>query len=93
MKVTSKCISATISPTLINEVFAFTGRRIKNSFQSTVVYVQVGRLGQKLGCQCDGHLKNLVAGPVFQRPVWVSGKLSSFPSSATDLLCVPGQII
>lgn len=47
-KVTSKSISATIPPTLINEVFAFVGRRIKNSFQSTVVYMQV-RLLVKLG--------------------------------------------
>lgn len=93
MKVTSKCISATISPALINEVFAFNGRRIKNSFQSTAVYVQVGFLGQELGCQCDGHLKNVVVRPVLDRPVWVSGKLSSFPSSATNLLGVPGQII
>lgn len=91
MKVTS--ISATISPAFINEVFAFTGRRIKNSSQSTVVYVQVGLLGQELGCQCDGHLKNVVVRPVLKRPVWVSGKLSSFPSSATDIPCVPGQII
>lgn len=47
-KVTSKRISATIPPTLINEVFAFVGRRIKNCFQSTVVYMQV-RLLVKLG--------------------------------------------
>lgn len=93
MKVTSKCISATISPAFINEVFAFTGRRMKNSFQSTVVYVQVVVLGQELGCQCDGHLKNVVVRPVLKRPGWVSGKLSSFPSSATDLLRVSRQTI
>lgn len=76
MKVTGKHISATISPTLVNEVFAFSGRRIKNSFQSTVVYMQFVLLGQELGCQCDGHLNNAVVRPVLKRPVWVSGKLS-----------------